>query len=168
MTNSVSTPAVVLASVGFWAPVVYARPGDDHKPEILKFRARFRYLKKTERRALDHRIIALRLTADVRKAMQAQIDDPATAEFLREDMRLQLEAKPMPDTEMLDEILIDWDLHDRSGNFIPYSKAARLAQEEELDGLEAAMVRAYSKAQQASLDPAVIEKNSEEPSGTGS
>lgn len=168
MTNSASTTAVVLAAVGFWAPVVYARPGDDHKPEILKFRARFRYLKKTERRTLDHRIIALRLTADIREAMQTQIADPLTADFVREDLKLQLQAKPIPDTELLDAILVDWDLHDREGEFIPYSKAARLTQEEELDGLEAAIVRAYSKAQQASLDPAVVEKNSGELSGTGS
>lgn len=163
-----STPCVVLASVGFWAPVVFARPGDDHKPEILKFRARFRHLKKSARRALDHRIVALRLTADMRSAMQAQIDDPITADFVREDLQRQLLAKPIPDTEMLDEILVDWDLHDREGKFMPYSRAARVAQEEELDGLEAAIVRAYIKAQQESLNPSVIEKNSEEPSGTGS
>lgn len=43
---------VVLASVAYWAPVTLNLSGDDGKPEVVAFRARFKRLKTSERKQL--------------------------------------------------------------------------------------------------------------------
>ena len=45
--------AVVLASVAYWAPVIFNLVGDDGKPEVIRFRARFKRLKTSQRKQLD-------------------------------------------------------------------------------------------------------------------
>lgn len=67
---------VVLASVAFWAPVTYRLIGDNGQPEIIEGRARYQRLKTSERRLLDRRIRANRLTPDVRAGIRAQLDAP--------------------------------------------------------------------------------------------
>lgn len=159
--------AVVFASVAFWTPVIYARIGDNHEPEVIKFKARFRRLKKSERIALDRRLAATTMTADLEKALRARIADAATPADVRSDLELQLAATPISDTEFLNELLVDWDLVGADQKLVPYSQAVRQQIEEELDGIERALVTAYFDAKRA-LTPEAIAKNSGEPSATGS
>lgn len=159
---------VVLSKVAFWAPVTFTRVGDDGKPETLKFRARYKHLKKSVRLDLDRRLQAYHLNAAVRKDLEQRKEDPTTAEFQRKEIGLMLEAKPITDAEFLNEVLCDWELTDSDGQFIPYTEAARAELEEDLDGLEVALFRAYQKARKESAAPAAVEKNSEQPSATTS
>ena len=75
---------VVLASVAFWAPVTYRLLGDDGQPEEIKGRARYKRLKTSERRALDRRLRANRLTPDLRVAIRKQLDDQDSVFTARE------------------------------------------------------------------------------------
>ncbi|MDR0458589.1 MAG: hypothetical protein LBH10_06150 [Burkholderiaceae bacterium] len=162
---------VILASAAFWAPVAYRLIGDGGQAETVEGRARYRRLKTSERRALDRRIRSSRLTPDVRAGIRKQLDEDAARFTARERTEIQadLDAEPITDAEFLAETLLDWDFRDRAtGQPIPYS-AGMLAQMcEDWDGLEAALVRGYTEAQQAALDAREIEKNSAAPSGTGS
>ncbi len=158
--------AVILSSVAFWAPITFARVGDDQKPEILKFRARFKHLKKSERRALDRRLNVRALTAPVREELQARIDQEVVKGSEKEELQLLLSAVPITDAELLNDLLVDWDLKDREGKFIPYTIAVREEQEEALDGLEAAIVTGYFAAKREAVSPEAIAKNSEAPSAT--
>lgn len=160
--------SVVLASVGFWAPVTFARVGDDCKPEVLKFRTRFKRLKKTERLELEHRLAAGALSAEMREAMQVRMDDPKTKAKDRDNLRAALEAEPMDDEEFLNTMVIDWELKDREGKFIAYAIKERQEQEEELDGLETAIVQAFFNARKEALTPEAIAKNSGARRGTSS
>jgi len=83
---------------------------------------------------------------------------------LDEDLREQR----ITDREFLDRLLVDWDLKDKQGNAIAYTPQTREALVEEWDGLEAAMVTAYFEAGRAVHSALETEKNSVEPSGTGS
>lgn len=157
---------VILSAVGFWAPITFARVGDDHKPEIVKFRARFKHLKKSERRALDRRLNVRALTAPVREELQARIDQGVVTGSEKEELQLLLSAVPITDAELLNDLLVDWDLKDREGGFIPYTLAVREEQEEALDGLEAAIVTGYFEARREAVSPEAIAKNSEAPSAT--
>lgn len=159
---------VVLSKVAFWAPVTFTRVGDDGKPETLNFRARYKHLKKSVRLDLDRRLQAIHLNAEVRKDLVQRMEDPATPEYQRKEIRLMLDAKQITDAEFLNEVLCDWELTDSDGKFIPYTEAARAELEEELDGLEIALFRAYQKARQNAAAPAAVEKNSEQPSATTS
>lgn len=47
---------VVLASVAYWAHVEVPFVGDEGKPEVLKFRARYKRLKTSERKKLDEEL----------------------------------------------------------------------------------------------------------------
>ncbi|WP_313569938.1 phage tail assembly chaperone [Comamonas terrigena] len=159
---------VVLSKVAFWAPVTFTRVGDDGKPETLEFRARYKHLKKSVRLDLDRRLQAIHLNAEVRKDLVQRMEDPATPEYQRKEIRLMLDAKQITDAEFLNEVLCDWELKGSDGQFIPYTEAARAELEEELDGLEIALFRAYQKARQNAAAPAAVEKNSEQPSATTS
>ena len=151
---------VLLASVAFWAPVTLALVGDDHQAEVIKFRARFKRLKKSERKALDMRVDAGRLTEATRKECQERIADPMTLPADRVDLQAQLLAKPISDVEFLNEVLVDWDWKDRNGAVIHYSLAERADLEEELDGLELALIKAYFCARREAMAPEAIAKNS--------
>ena len=159
---------VILPSVGFWTAATFTRVGDDGKPEVLKFRARFKRIKKSERVALDHRVAALGLTAEMRQSLQKLIDDPATDAHQRDYWKDRLAAKTMTDAELLDDMLIDWDLHDHQGEFVPYTAATRKELEEDLDGLEGCLVNTYFDAVKQSVKPKEVEKNSEAQSVTTS
>lgn len=159
---------VILASIGFWTAVTFARVGDDGKPEVLKFRARFKRIKKSERVALDHRVAALGLTAEVRQSIQKMIDDPATDSHQRKFWTDRLAAKTMTDAELLNNVMIDWDLHDHIGAFVPYTAATRMELEEDLDGLEGCLVKTYFDAINQSVTAKEVEKNSEAQSATTS
>jgi len=161
---------VVLASVAFWAPVTLQLIGDDGKPEVIQCRARYKRLKTTERKALDRRIRATRLLPDVRAAIRAKLDDPASGFTAREraDVEADLAAVPISDAEFLAEVLVDWDLKDKGGEVIHFTAAAKAEVCEDWDGFEAALVRGYTDAQKAAANPKEQEKNSEAPSGTGS
>lgn len=162
---------VVLASAAFWAPVTYRLIGDAGQPETIKGRARYRRLKTSERRALDRRIRANRLTPDLRASIQRQMDAPDSAFTARErtEIAADLAAEPITDEQFLAEVLVDWDFKDQSGQSLPpYTIATRAEVCEDWDGFEAALVRGYTDAQAAALSPKETEKNSEAPSGTGS
>jgi len=161
--------AVVLASVAFWATVDYRIVGDDGAPEAVPCRARFRRLKTSERRALDRRIRANTLSPDVRAAILEKLsaaDAPYTARE-RAEIEADLAAEPITDAEFLDAVLVDWELRDRNGEPIVYSKSARAEVCEEWDGFEAALVRAYGEAIKRFDSAREQEKNSAAPSGTG-
>ena len=160
--------AVILASVAFWAPVTFARVGDDGTPEAVKFRARFKRLKKSDRVALNHRVAAMGITAEVRQSIQKLIDDPATDAQQRKFWQDRLAAKTMTDAELLNEVLVDWDLHDHQGQFVPYTVTTRAELEEDLDGLEGCLVKAYFNAINMPVTAEEVEKNSEAQSVTTS
>mgnify|MGYP003613085771 CR=1 FL=1 len=153
--------AVSLASVAFWAPVTLALVGDDHQAEVIKFRARFKRLKKSERKALDMRLDVPRIGEAQRKEIEKRIADPMTLPTDRVDLQAQLVAKPISDAEFLNELLVDWDWKDRNGTVLHYSLAERADLEEDLDGLELALIKAYFNAKRESLTPEAIAKNSE-------
>lgn len=160
---------VVLASVAFWAPITYRLIGDDGKPEVVEGRARYKRLKTSERRALDRRLRAGRLTPDVRAGIRAKLDDGASTYTAREraEVEADLAADPITDEEFVAQVLVDWELYDKTGAPIHYTPAALAALCEDWDGFEAALVRGYFDAQAAALNPQETEKNSEAPSGTG-
>jgi len=162
---------VVLASAAFWAPVEFRLVGDDGKPEVINGRARYRRLKTSERRALDRRVRANRLTPDVRTGIRKQLDAPTSAFTARErtEIEADLAAEPISDDQFLTELLVDWDFKDKTGHPIPpYAPAMRAQLCEDWDGFEAALVQGYLEAQRLALQPQEKEKNSGAPSGTGS
>ena len=160
--------SVILASVAFWSPVTFARVGDDGKPEVLKFRTRFKRLRKSERIALNHRVAAMAITPEVRESIQKLIDAPGTDEHQRKFWKDRLAAKPMTDAELLNDIAVDWDLRNLKGEFVAYTPAIRAELEEELDGVEGAMVKAYFDATNAPVTAEDVEKSSEAQSATTS
>lgn len=160
----------VLATVAFWYPGTLALPGDDGKPEIIKFRARYKRLKKSERKALDARIEANKLNKDLRAVFRARLDDKneEIAPLMRDHLESVLAAKPISDAEFLREVLCDLEFSDRQGERVPYSLNAVTEIDEELDGFEAAVVGAYFNAKRAADNAKDVEKNSETLSGTTS
>lgn len=160
---------VVLASVAFWAPVNYTIVGDDGKPETIKARARFKRLKTSERLQMDARFASNRMDAEIRKGLRARLEDPETkiSRKVRAQLEANLAAEPIDDAEFLREMLVDLELKDKRGETIPYSLANVEAVCEEWDGLEAALVSSYFAARRDALEPKAVEKNSEQPSGTG-
>lgn len=161
---------VVLASVAFWAPVIYRLIGDNGQPETIEGRARYQRLKTSERKALDRRIRANRLVPDVRAGIRKQLDAPDCNFTAREraEVEADLAAEPITDEQFLDAVLVDWELRDKTGNTIAFTPATRRELFEDWDGLEAALVRGYIAAQEVALKPQEQEKNSAAPSGTGS
>lgn len=161
---------VVLASVAFWAPVTYRLIGDDGQPELIQCRARYQRLKTSERKALDRRIRASRLTPDLRAGIRKQLDAPDCNFTAREraEIEADLAAEPITDAQFLAALLVDWDLRDKTGQAITYTPAMKEQLCEDWDGFEAALVRGYMDAQAALLDPKAVEKNSAEPPATGS
>lgn len=158
----------IILSVGFWATITHACPGDDFTPVLLNLRVRYRRLKKTERLDMDRRLSAGVLTAETRKMLQARIDAPDTPEKVRAELRLKLEAKPMDDEEFLNLMILDWDLKGHDGKPIIYTPKERAEQEEKWDGLEEAMAAGYFKALKESVTPEAIAKNSAAQSATSS
>lgn len=162
--------AVVLASTAFWAAVTYRFVGEDGSPQAFHFRARYKRLKTSERKSIDRRIRANRITPDVRVEMEKRLDAP-DARFTaaeRAEIEADMAAKPITDAEFLDAVLMDWDLKDQDGQPVPYTTATREAVCEDYDGLEAALVVGCTDARVAALKPEEISKNSVAPSGTGS
>ena len=161
---------VVLASVAFWAPVTNRLLGDDGQPETVQGRARYKRLKTSERRALDRRLRANRLTPDLRVVIRKQLDDQDSVFTARErtEIEADLAAEPISDEQFLAATLVDWDFKDKTGQAILYAPATVRELCEDWDGFEAALVRGYMDAQAALLDPKAVEKNSAEPPATGS
>lgn len=125
---------VVLASIAYWAPVTLNLVGDDGKPEVVPFRARFKRLKTSERKQLDQ----------------------------------ELMGKTLTDEQFLDKLLLDWDIKDKTGTPVIYSKQVRAELVEDWDGLETALVTAWFTNARKSNETAAVAKNSEAPSATGS
>lgn len=159
---------VILASVAYWAPVEFARQGDDLQPEKITFRARYKRLKKSDRIALEHRLAASVMLPETRRLLQERIEDSSTGEADREFLKARLAASPTTDGEILDELLVDWDLRDHKGEFVPYTKATRLQLEEDLDGFEDCLVRVGLDVLKKRHAPAELEKNSAAQSGISS
>ncbi len=61
----------------------------------------------------------------------------------------------------MNELLLDWDLKNPKGEPVHYSQAVRMECEEELDGLDVALINAYFEAKRAALSPEAIAKNSD-------
>lgn len=158
----------ITLSVGFWATITHACPGDDFTPVLLNLRVRYKRLKKTERLDLERRLSASVLTADAREKMQARIDASDTPVKVRENLRLQLVAEPIDDEEFMNLVVLDWDLKGSDGKPIVYTRQERAEQEEKWDGLETAIVQGYFKAVKESVTPEAIAKNSVAQSATSS
>ena len=159
---------VVFASPAFWAPVTLNLPGDDGKPVTLKFRARYRRLKTSERRLLDRRARNNSLDMDKRQALRGALDNniiELTARE-REEIEADLACTYLADAEVLRLVLVDWDVKSASGEFVAYSPAQLEQACEELDGLEAALVVGYFAARRVAESAQELEKNSDGPSAT--
>lgn len=142
---------VVLASVAFWANCELTLPGDDGKPEIVKYRARFKRLKRSERVELERRMHASRM------AFQAALrgeEAPAT------------DVQTITDAEVLTMVLADLDLKDKTGSRVMYAPVVVAELSEEWDGFEAATVMGYFNALKLQADPQAAAKNSEPQSAT--
>ena len=159
---------VVLASVAFWAPVTYRLLGDDGQPETVLGRARYKRLKTSERRALDRRLRANRLTPDLRVAIRKQLDDQDSVFTTRErtEIEADLAAESISDEQFLAATLVDWDFKDKTGQVISYTPAAVRELCEDWDGFEAALVQAYFDNGRKAREAAEVAKNSELPSAT--
>lgn len=142
---------VVLASVAFWAPCELTLPGDDGKPEIVKFRARFKRLKRSERVELERRMHASRMEYEA---------------ALRGEKAPASDAKPIMDAEVLSLVLQDLDLTDKAGKQVMYTPAVSQELAEDWDGFEAAIVGAFFKALRMQADPHEAAKNSVPQSAT--
>lgn len=65
----------VIASVAIWAAVTLKLVGDEGTPEVIKFRARYRRLKTSERKAFVQKLMDKELTdADVLKLLLVDWD----------------------------------------------------------------------------------------------
>lgn len=160
--------AVILASCAFWAPVKFVIPGDDAKPEIINFKARFKRLSRKDRKTLEQRALANSMTPEVRKILSERLSNPEhkhTAKD-REEIQSRIDAAPIDDEEFLKEVLVDWDLKDQQGKSVVFSLAALEQLADEWDGIEPALVNAYFDARRAATSPEAVQKNSDEPSAT--
>ena len=155
--------AVVLASVAFWAPVVFSLAGDDGVVEQVKFRARYKRLSKTERHALDLRLMAAARPETMTEAMRKRMEDPATKEKERKDLKAKLDAEPATDQDYLDALLVDWELKGKDGERIDYTPTIRAELIDAWDGLEEALVLGHVNAMHATREAV---KNSGAPSAT--
>ena len=153
---------VILANKHFWAKGQIYAPGDDGELVEIKFRGRFKRLSATERKELDRRLYANGITPDVRKELEKMLEDtsPSMSERDREELRLGLEAERISNEEFIELYLTDWDIKDQDGNPIAFSPENLKEVFEELDGLPAALVKAYDQAVIQAANPAAIEKNS--------
>ena len=122
----------VIASVAVWAAVTLKLIGDEGRPEVIKFRARYKRLKTSERKAFVQKLLDKELT----------------------------------DAQVLELLLIDWDLKDKTGQLIPFTSAKLAEMVEDWDGLEQALVQAWFDNNSA--NGKAQEKNSEAPSSTPS
>lgn len=160
--------AVILASCAFWAPVKFVITGDDAKPEVISFRARFKRLSRKERKALEQRVSANSMTPEVRKIITEHLSNPEhkhTAKD-RQEIQQRIDADPIDDDEFLKEVLVDWDLKDKQGKAVVFSLAELDQLADEWDGIEPALVNAYFDARRAATSPEAVQKNSDEPSAT--
>lgn len=158
--------AVILASCAFWAPVKFIVAGDDGKPEIFKFRARYKRLTRTERKELERRVAANSLTPDVRKSARERLDSSEhkyTAKD-RQEIELRIQAEPIDDEEFLKEVLVDWELKDKKGDVVVFSLATLAELSDAWDGFEAALVGAFYEGKAKATSKEAVEKNSAEPS----
>jgi len=83
----------------------------------------------------------------------------------RKSLTDRLLAGTITDTELLDLVLIDWELKSATGDFVAYTPANRSEVFEDWAGLEAQFVRTYFDAISGK---AAAEKNSVAPSDTTS
>lgn len=83
----------------------------------------------------------------------------------RKSLNERLLAGTINDAELLDLVLIDWELKSATGDFIAYTPANRSEVFEDWAGLEAQFVRTYFEAVSGK---AAAEKNSVAPSATTS
>lgn len=160
--------AVILASCAFWAPVKFVIPGDDAKPEIINFKARFKRLSRKDRKKLEQRALANSMTPEVRKIISERLSNPEhkhTAKD-REEIQSRIDAEPIDDEEFLKEVLVDWELTDKQGKPVLFSLATLAELADEWDGIEPALVNAYFDARRAATSPEAVQKNSDEPSAT--
>lgn len=160
--------AVILASCAFWAPVKFVIPGDDAKPEIINFKARFKRLSRKDRKKLEQRALANSMTPEVRKILSERLSNPEhrhTAKD-REEIQNRIDANPIDDEEFLKEVLVDWDLKDKQGKAVVFSLAALEELADDWDGIAPALVNAYFDARRTATSPEAVQKNSDEPSAT--
>lgn len=83
----------------------------------------------------------------------------------RKPLADRLLAGTITDAEVLDQVLIDWELKDSTGKLVPFTPTNRTEAFEEWAGLEAQFVRTYFDAVSGKTAAA---KNSEAPSVTTS
>lgn len=149
--------SVVIASCAYWAPARFVLVGDDAKPEVVEFRCRFKRLKRTEARKLNERLAA---TGSIARHEIGQIT-------LSADDLAKFKALAITDKEVLDTLLVDWELKTKMGDLVSYSEQARADMVEEWDGFEQAMVMAYFNANTEAAKAEAAAKNSEAPSVIG-
>lgn len=91
--------AIVLASVAYWAPVSFILIGDDAQPHEVKFRARFKRIKRSEREEIE------------RLLKERELDDKAFLDRLLVDWDLEdVRGEKVPYTEATRaELVEDWD-----------------------------------------------------------
>lgn len=162
--------AVILATIAFWASVTYQLPGDMGKPEKLDYKGRYKRLKTSERRRMQARLQAHRLSDDevlerlrADKKLEGHWAEQLAAAESPTSRAALAQAYRLADSEFLDLVLVDWEIKDAQGAFVPHTPATRAELFEDWDGLEAAFVRGYFDAFNSEEAGA---KNSAPPSAT--
>lgn len=91
--------AIVLASVAYWAPVSFILIGDDAQPYEVKFRARFKRLKRSERQEIEGQLA------------KKELDDKGFLDRVLVDWELKdLRGANVPYTEVTrEELTEEWD-----------------------------------------------------------
>lgn len=151
---------VQLAAPTFLHPVIYDIPGDHGERLEIKFHARFRRLKKSQRELLAKRLHRSWLAGQLRNTTSPEIRallEQHVAE-LGEDIQV------ITDLQICQLVLDGWQLHGLDGQPVPFDDASLEALAEDWEGIEGAIAKAYVEA----TAPRAAEKNSGKPSPTTS
>lgn len=146
--------AIKLAKPTFRAPGALRLAGG----EKIQFVGIFRRLSKTEREEQAKRLRLTYFHARFGRDYASYPPEEA-AEYARRELSV---VEPITDAQLLDGILVDWELHDIEGQPIECTPENRTAVFEAYDELDSAFVIAYFDE----MNRQKPEKNSGEPSST--
>lgn len=149
--------SVICATAGFWAPCTYQYAGDDLQIVAKTFRVRWKRLSKTERKAMDARLVARAALQRLQSGVPTALPDAEIA-ALRE--------KAITEEQFLAEMLADWELTDACNKPIVFSLKELAETGDQNDGFEEQLFSSYFTTMSALANPKVTEKNSDAPSDT--
>lgn len=130
--------AIILAKPTFRAPGALRLAGTD--AEKIEFVGIFSRKKKSDREMLERRLRKTYLTAVYGNDLPAALPDPEAAEYARRDLA---SVEAIDDSQILQEVLVGWEIKDIDGNDVPYTPETCAEVFESYAGLAGAFVAAY-------------------------